>query len=465
MGKRLFQQVYISKDRTEKLHLPQLQVVSELDEMDKMATTYHVVKASYFKKDKAKCPTCGGDHTAATKIVPRCFKDCLPDDGNRIKVIDLILHQRYYRCLDCKNLVFHEKIDFAEEGCKYTNRLSDIIAVGTLTRSYEKVCKEYGVPASKASVGIIMRRQLQLHADTQPPLKTPDALVIFMTYFFSDAHPIILGIYGQDIRLLDILDTSSRMDYRIFFQQLDCKAVKQVFIDPDEQMHYAVAETFPNAEIMISEEYIQRCIRESFKEVIRKEGNRCSIRRRYYTLTVPENYLQEGEHKRVLSGLKKLHRIRAAYNAYQDLLSSLDTGKWKIEMLTGWLASIPEYIQDEGPVGEEILPLTEFDLLGDIINLYEPQIKAYLSSKNKPPAGMKRAVTGILDAIDEMPYCIYEVLRARMLLNVEQEQVVVDGNKYRAGVRIEKLIEKMRHITSQIQAKKEKEEYGYDPED
>ena len=64
-----------------------------------------------------------------------------------------------------------------------------------------------------------------------------------------------------------------------------------------------------------------------------------------------------------------------------------------------------------------------------------------------------------------MPYCIYDVLRARMLLNVEQEIVETDGQKYRTGVRIEKLTEKMNHIAWQIKTKKEREEYGYDTED
>ena len=61
-------------------------------------------------------------------------------DGGKVQVIDLGFHQRYFRCKDCENLVFHENIDFAEEGCKFSNRLSDLIAEGTLTRTYERVC-------------------------------------------------------------------------------------------------------------------------------------------------------------------------------------------------------------------------------------------------------------------------------------------------------------------------------------
>ncbi len=47
MGKRLFQQVFVSTDRTKALGLPQLQVVSDLDEADKKDTTYHTVHGEF----------------------------------------------------------------------------------------------------------------------------------------------------------------------------------------------------------------------------------------------------------------------------------------------------------------------------------------------------------------------------------------------------------------------------------
>jgi hypothetical protein len=104
-----------------------------------------------------------------------------------------VFHQRYFRCKDCENLVFHENIDFAEEGCKFSNRLSDLIAEGTLTRTYERVCKEYGVPASKASVGIIMRRRMRLRVDMQPPQSRGCGNETFSLEFF------MIPIYGVGI--------------------------------------------------------------------------------------------------------------------------------------------------------------------------------------------------------------------------------------------------------------------------
>ena len=168
MGKKLFQEIYASQDRTDALGLPELMVVSEQDDKETMEKVYHAVHRSYFGKAKVPCPYCAGSNTTETKIRPRKYKDILPSKDGKTGVIDLIFHQRYFRCDDC-NRVFHEDIDFSEEGCRYTNRLSDLLADGTLTKTYEKVCKDYGVPASKASVGVIMRRRLRMRIEQLPP--------------------------------------------------------------------------------------------------------------------------------------------------------------------------------------------------------------------------------------------------------------------------------------------------------
>ena len=167
---------------------------------------------------------------------------------------------------------------------------------------------------------------------------------------------------------------------------------------------------------------------------------------------------------RISRGLEKLPRIRAAYNAYQDLLRRMESG-WKIPLLQEWLESLPDYIEDEIQEGQKIQPLTEFSLLKDVLNLYEDQVQHYLDNEKKPPSAVESAVTGLLDALDYMPYCIYDVLHARMLTNVEQELIEIDDKKYRMGVRVDKLTEAMNDIAQKIRDKKEREEYGYDTED
>lgn len=204
MGKQLFHEVFASQTRTDALGLQGLMVVSEADDPDTVEFTYHAVHNSYFSKEKPVCPYCQGKNTAETKIRPRKFKDILPSENGERKVIDLVFHQRYFRCDDC-NRVFGEVIDFAEEGCRYTNRLSDLLAEGTLTQTYEKVCKEYGVPASKTSVGVIMRRRLRMKVEMLPPLETPEAMAIFIANFYSTYYPIVLGIYGDNVKMDDLL--------------------------------------------------------------------------------------------------------------------------------------------------------------------------------------------------------------------------------------------------------------------
>lgn len=463
MGKRLFQEVYASVDRTTALGIPDLMVVSEMDDAETSSFTFHTVHKSYFSKDKAICPYCRKTNTAETKIRSRKFKDILPSENGERNVIDLIFHQRYFRCDDCDR-VFREDIDFAEDGCRYTNRLSDLLAEGTLMQTYEKVCKEYGVPASKTSVGVIMRRRLRMKVEQLPPLLTPDALTIFVAYYYSTAYPIVLGIYGDKVRLIDVLSESSISAYSVFFTSLNKEKVKQVFVDADEQLHSAVAAAFPNAQIMLSEECVRRYIRDAFKDVIKKDGSRCFIHQRYHTLCKPESYLSEYELKQVSNTLRRRHRLGAAYNAYQELLQSMATG-WNIDRILGWVDDLPEYISDAADDGETFDALYEFDVIRDVLQLYEPQINTYLALQNKPPAAMTSAVMSILDSLEEMPYCIYDVLHARMLLNVEHDWRLVDGEKYRIGVPVERLTETMHDITRKIRSKKENEEYGYESED
>lgn len=463
MGKKLFQEVFVSQTRTEELNIPGMMVVTEADDRDTLDFTYHSVHKSYFDDKKAVCPYCGGVNTAETKIRSRKFKDVLFDKDNQKKTIDLVFHQRYFRCSDCDNRVFHEDIDFAEDGCRYTNRLSDLLAEGTLTRTYEKVCKEYGVPASKASVGVIMRRRLRMRLEEMPPVLTPDRLIIFVSYYYSDAYPIVLGMYGKELRLIDVLSGSNMSAYSVFFHQLDMSKVKAVYIDPDEQLHMAASTAFPNSNIMVSDECLQRTVRESFKAIIRKDGSRCSIPRRHHILTMAESYLSAFNHKKISSGLRNRSRLRAAYNAYQDLLEQMEKS-WDIQYMIGWLDKLPSYLTNEKMDDEELEELWEFEDLRDIISIYEEQIQLYLDDDYKLPAAVISAVMGIIEALNEMPYCIYDVLHARMLLNVDHDYRNVDGRRYQIGVQVDRLTEKMNEISSQIRKKKENEEYGYEPE-
>lgn len=464
MGRRLFQEVYVSPDRTKALDLSELIVVSEMDDLETKNSIYHTVHRSYFSKEKAVCPYCKSTNTSETKIRSRKYKDILPSNKNGERtVIDLIYHQRYFRCDDCKH-VFNEDIDFAEEGCRYTNRLSDLLAEGTLTQTYEKVCKEYGVPASKTSVGVIMRRRLRMRIEQLPPLKTPDTLVIFVPYFYSNAYPVVLSINGGAVRLIDVLSESSESAYAVFFNGLERKRVKRIYIDPDEQLHNAVYTAFPGASILMSEECILRYIRECLGEVIKREGTRCFVYKRYHTLCKAEKYLSRSEQKQIERTLNRCHRLAGAYNAYQDLLVSME-GKWDVPKIIGWIEDLPEYLGDSANEGEDLEELIEFDFVRDILELYEPQVNEYLALDQKPAAALASAVMAILDSLHEMPFCIFDVLHARMMLNVDHELEIVDGKKYRTGIPVNLLTEKMNDITDIIKTKKEKGEDVYESED
>lgn len=467
MGKQLFQEVCSSPKRTVVLGLSDMIVVSEFDDLETVESTYHVVHKSYFSKSKNVCPFCNSTQTAETKIRQRKYKDILRSSSGEDKIIDLFFHQRFFRCKECKR-IFCEKIRFAEDGCRFTNRLSDILAEGTLTRTYKSVCDGYGVPASKASVGVIMRRRMRIKATAMPPLIAPDALVIVITEYFSSRYPIILGIYNNEIRLIDILAESSESAYSVFFNTIyNRDSVKYIYIDPDEQLHYAAASYFPDAQIMISGECIERYIRDAFKEIIKKDGARSFIHHRYYTFCKQENTLSENEDKQIKNALKKRPRLAAGYNAYQEIVNVVGGNKtrWSLQQLQGWLNDLPTYIEEakeKYQFADDIERLEEFDILYDVLEYYKPLIEQYLSSDQVLPTNYSSAIRGIVDALEQMPYCIYDVLRARMLLNVEQDSITMNNKDYRIGILAEKLTTRMNEISAHIRKQKENDKYGYE---
>ena len=281
-----------------------------------------------------------------------------------------------------------------------------------------------------------------------------------MPYFYNNAYPVVLGINGNSVRLIDVLSESSQSAYAVFFSALDRTKVKQVFIDPDEQLHAAAATAFPDASIMVSEECVMRYIREGLADVIKKEGTRCFVYQRYHTLCKDEKYLNAPERRQVNRTLSRRHRLAGAYRAYQDLLVRMGS-RWTIPIITGWIDDLPQYLDDAADEGERLEELWEFDIISDITQLYERQINDYLALENKPSSAMASAVMGILDSLEEMPYCIYDILHARMMLNVEHDWTLRDGQKYRTGVPVERLTEKMNEITDKIKSKKENEDNGY----
>ena len=459
MGKQRYQELYVLPAQTARLAIPELAVIKD----NAPAASYEVVHWQYFTRDYPVCPTCGGKNTRPVKVVDRQLKDIVGKQDKAADVIDLVFHQRYYRCLTCGNRVFPEKVCFAEPGVHFTNRLSDVLADCTLFQSYEKVCKEYGVPASKASVGSIMRRRLQYRMNQLPPLKTPKALAIFVIRFYRDEYPIILSLDDNNVRFIDVLPSSSEAAYATFFSELNCSMVEQISIDPDEQLLSSVHAAFPNAKIILTKECIQRFAREAFKEIFREDAKHCTVPRLYTALINPEKFLLDEDHEKIERVMKRRPRLHAAYIAYQDLLNSME-GRWNIKKIQEWVASIPDYL-DEYSGGQTLKPIQNFDIISDILSLFQNEVNAYLSLPEDPAPSLAANIMAIMDALADMPYCIYDVLQARLLLNVPNELSVVGDKTYRLGIPINQLAEKIYDISDTIKQKREKDRDGYDAED
>lgn len=440
MGRKMHTREDISRQKTEDLGIPDLLVLeSEGDD-----ETFYTVHKRYFKKDKLTCPACGSTKTRCSKVIKRKFKDVLWDSDDSFRIIDVYFYQRYLRCDGCKDSVFPEEIDFGQKCCRYTNRLSDVLADGTFHYSYKKVCNFFGVPASTASVGAIMRRRIQYRESLLEPIKTPKILCIIETEFYDNKYPVVLAIWNKEVYCLDILEDTTEGAYISFFKTLNADYVETVCIDPEENLRSAVATCFPMASVVMTEECVFRYARNAMLNIIRSDGKRFPIRHKDDQLTLHKKYLTDARvKKQIKDSMKSRPRLQTAYEKHQNLLELLETD-WTYEDLVVWANEVP-------------VELNEFADLIDLIDIYKTELKAYLDDERQLPEKYITSVQAVCDAFKNMPRCIFDVLRARSILTPGFDTIEEDGQKKRQGIRYDRLTANMNQITENI---KEEREYG-----
>ena len=441
MGKRRFEKSEVSKTKTKELDIQGLLVMGNDD-----SDHYSAVHKKYFKnEDKPRCPACGSEKTRSSKVVTRTFKDILEaENSGGFRIIDLVFHQRYFRCDGCGKSVFPEDVDFASKGCRYTNRLSDKLADGTLTYSYKRVCDYYGVPASTASVGAIMRRRIQLWESSLPPIHTPETLAIFEVEFYKRIYPVVFTVRAGEPYCLDILEDSTEQTYITFFNKLDADKVKVIYIDPIESLYNAVHTSFPSVSVMVTDECILRYARIALCDVIYKEGKRMPVKNKYATLTQKKEYITEVYTKRQMaSGFQSRPLLKTAYDHYQKLITLMED-EWQYSDIKTCIDDMPD-------------SLPEFDILAHMVELFSDNIQEFSKEIGSTSGTYLSNVAQFIKIISEMPYCIYDVLRARIIFSAPPDTIIEDETEKRIGVRVFRLINKLKEITDNI---KEDRYYG-----
>lgn len=443
MGKRNYAYSDVSSRKTEALAIEDLLVLDGEGDDDH----FSAVHRRYFEKEKIACPACGSTKTRCSKLVKRKFKDII-ESGEAFRIVDLHFYQRYFRCDNCGVSVFPEPISFGEKSVHYTNRLADKLARGTFRYSYKKVCEKYGVPASTASVGAIMRRQIQQSESKLYPIKTPDMICTVEVPFYGEVYPVILASYADNTYCVDILRDNSEGAYSHFFKTLDIAKVNVVCIEPNDSLQAAVASCIPKASMVLADECIARLAREAMVEVIRIEGKRLSLKHKKDRLTLHAKHLPDDfTKKQILNVLEGRPLLKSAYTSYQQLFDLLEDD-WNYEMLSEWACSLsPE--------------LDAFDELRDVIEVYETEINRFLSLERQLPEFYPSDVKAVFDAIGGMPHCIFDVLRARSLLTTEPHNIRENGKILRLGIPVSHMKQKLNEISDNI---KEEREYGLERE-
>lgn len=435
MGKKLYTKQDISKAKTEWLGIPELVVLK--DSSDDVCL--EVVHRRYFEGEKLPCPACQSLKTRCSKIVDRKLKDLLwlDDNHKEFQIIDLLFHQRYLRCDNCGQSVFSEPTEFGEKGCRFSNRLSDALADETFQFSYKKVCQHYGVPASTASVGEIMRRRIQYRESLLPLLRTPHIISIVEVVFFGELYPAVLGVWDGEVYCLDILRDSSEETCGVFLKSLDANQVETVYVDPVDSLFNVANQYFPMASIVVTDEAIKRYARNAMLDIIHSDGKRFPVVHKDRRLTVLcKNLDDKRVIPRIKEGMKSRPRLKLAYDHHQRLLELMEK-KWSMDELREWAEQIPAEVN-------------EFFTVGDVIDIFDEQLSNFLALGETPPNNYQFAVQGICDAIKDMPHCIFDVMRGRCIFSTTHDTVEENGELQRYGIKSNRLIEKINEISKNI---------------
>lgn len=432
MGKKNYIREDISSHKTELLGQEDLLVL----ESESDGGIYCAIHRRYFDKKKTACPSCGSEKTRCSKLVKRKFKDIILH-GEDFEVVDLHFYQRYFRCDNCGESVFPEPIDFGQKSVHYTNRLADLLAEGTFQHSYKKVCEHFGVPASTASVGAIMRRQIQMRESQLYPPKTAEVLCVVELPFFGNVYPAVLSFSNGTTYCLDILQDNSDTAYSRYFKTLDAPQVQTVCIDPNDSLQTSVATWFPRATMVLTDECLLRMARKAMIEAIAYEGKRLPLQHKKDRLTLHAKHLPDANTRKqvrvVLDGRPKL---KAVYESYQRFIDVLETER-TYEAVKEWMVSRP---RDQ----------KFFDELCDVIEIYEAEIRRFFASVKSMPDSYHSAVKSIFDAVEIMPHCIFDVFRARSLLTAKHDDTYENGRIVRLGIPVSRMTQKMNEITDNI---------------
>ena len=439
MGKKNHVQSNVSAPKTESLGIDELLVLGTEGDED----NFYAVHRRYFTDEKSCCPACGSTRTRCSKVVERSFKDIIGPESN-FRIIDLHFYQRYLRCDSCGSSVFPEPIDFGEKSFRYTHRLADKLAEGTFSYSYKKVCEKYGVPASTASVGAIMRRQISCREAQLRQLQTPGTVCVIEAPFYGELHPVILATWNGRTYCLDILKDTSESTYIQSLKSLNSAAVTSVYIDPSDSLSAAIASALPTAVPMVTDECIRRYARICMEKAIDVKGKRLSLREKKDRLLLHGKHLSDKELiEQITSALSVRTELKAVYDCYQSLLDLMEVD-WTYEDLAEWSAGISPEIH-------------EFADLQDVIEIYENEIRSFVTNVHRTPEEYNSSAKAVCDAIEAMPHCIFDVFRARCLLTSEHDNVSDHGKILRLGIPVDRMKNKMNEISSNI---KERRDYG-----
>ena len=126
----------------------------------------------------------------------------------------------------------------------------------------------------------------------------------------------------------------------------------------------------------------------------------------------------------------------SAFRVYNIILTSED--------FQAWLTEIPT-------------DLPEFELLTEMAESFGDSIREFSETVGSTTGTYANYVSQFIETIGVMPFCIYDVLRARIIFSAAPDTIMEGETEKRLGIRVGRLLAELEKISNNI---KEERYYG-----
>lgn len=437
----------VDYDLTAMLGLDELEVVKYEDGQ------YTAMNADH---ELPKCIYCGGD-TRNHDTRTRNFYDCIKDEEGKPQFIYLAYDQYMYQCLntDCHSL-FPRKIDFARGNAKLTKRLEEMIVHYGMFLSYGDIKNKFEDKISRTTVKDTISNWTNRHDEDRGAFYTPEILCIISFETTKVNYILVADGVDENKCIIDVLLDIGSGQVMSILSRFDKSKIKRVVVDVNPTIVEVIRDQLPGVEIQVHTGALLLCAKKEFELLINNEGphlykvDRKSLLKSPQELAILEGSSDEVkryndeityENNRISHIIGTKPRIGVAYehiiNLYKVLSPDSDYSNLK-----KWEDAV------------SIVCPEDFELTIAYVEHYMQELLNFYLRRTEVTKDIYDELVILNNLIDEFKTYSADVLRAKILYQVEPLLEEVDGKTLWRGVPLEKVIAITKKLLNEWRRKK-----------